>query len=264
MMLGGGRERAEDGIDHAVGVICRVKPGEQVKAGADGLRGALPQHFPDARGAPRCSKSRSRSPTRRHRRSRSCWRKSRDTGPAHCRRDRSPRQRRSRRSRTSRSVRPLEAEDGTIVPGCNVESASYGLTMCAERVAVFAGVARGYRCFTRVAVVTDTPTPTPPCGACRQVLWEFAPDAEVVLANLTGTVRTVHRARTDPARVRRETTRLAHRTRFSMAAPVHVSTHPVIQHKLARLRAADTKPPEFRELVAAISRVAVLRRDAAT
>lgn len=80
------------------------------------------------------------------------------------------------------------AEDGTIVPGCNVESASYGLTMCAERVAVFAGVARGYRCFERVAVVTDTPIPTPPCGACRQVLWEFAPDAEVVLANLSGKV----------------------------------------------------------------------------
>ena len=82
----------------------------------------------------------------------------------------------------------IEADDGTIVPGCNVESASYGLTTCAERVAVFAGVARGFRCFKRVAVVTDTPTPTPPCGACRQVLWEFAPDAEVVLANLTGTV----------------------------------------------------------------------------
>ena len=82
----------------------------------------------------------------------------------------------------------VEAENGTIVTGCNVESASYGLTMCAERVAVFSGVARGFRCFKRVAVVTDTATPTPPCGACRQVLWEFAPDAEVMLANLTGTV----------------------------------------------------------------------------
>jgi len=82
----------------------------------------------------------------------------------------------------------LEAEDGTFVLGCNVESASYGLTMCAERVAVFAGVSRGYRCFSRVAIVTDTATPTPPCGACRQILWEFAPDAEVILANLTGTV----------------------------------------------------------------------------
>jgi cytidine deaminase len=82
----------------------------------------------------------------------------------------------------------LEAEDGTIVPGCNVESASYGLTMCAERVAIFRGVADGFRCFKRVAVVTDTDTPTAPCGACRQLLWEFAPNAEVLLANLKGAV----------------------------------------------------------------------------
>jgi cytidine deaminase len=82
----------------------------------------------------------------------------------------------------------LEAEDGTIVPGCNVESASYGLTICAERVAIGRGVTDGYYCFKRVAVVTDTDTPTPPCGACRQLLWEFAPDAEVVLANLKGDV----------------------------------------------------------------------------
>ena len=82
----------------------------------------------------------------------------------------------------------LEADDGTIIPGCNVESASYGLTICAERMAVFAAVARGFRCFRRIAVVTDTPAPTPPCGACRQILWEFAPEAEVVLANLRGDV----------------------------------------------------------------------------
>ena len=82
----------------------------------------------------------------------------------------------------------LEAPDGTIVPGCNVESASYGLTMCAERVAIFRGVTDGFRCFTRVAIVTDTAAPTPPCGACRQLLWEFAPDAEVLLANLNGDV----------------------------------------------------------------------------
>lgn len=84
----------------------------------------------------------------------------------------------------------LLTEDGTVVPGCNVESASYGLTICAERVAIARGVTDGYRCFTRVAVVTDTPAPTPPCGACRQLLWEFAPDAEVVLANLKGDVVT--------------------------------------------------------------------------
>jgi cytidine deaminase len=82
----------------------------------------------------------------------------------------------------------LEAEDGTVVPGCNVESASYGLTICAERCAIFRGVTDGYHCFKRVAVVTDTATPTPPCGACRQLLWEFAPDAEVLLANLKGDV----------------------------------------------------------------------------
>ncbi|MBA4067273.1 MAG: cytidine deaminase [Isosphaera sp.] len=82
----------------------------------------------------------------------------------------------------------VETPAGEVVAGCNVESASYGLTCCAERVAVFAGVARGLRRFARVAVVTDTPTPTPPCGACRQILWEFAPDAEVLLANLAGAV----------------------------------------------------------------------------
>jgi cytidine deaminase len=82
----------------------------------------------------------------------------------------------------------LEAPDGTLIPGCNVESASYGLTICAERAAIFRGVCDGFRCFTRVAVVTDTDTPTPPCGACRQLLWEFAPEAEVLLANLKGDV----------------------------------------------------------------------------
>jgi cytidine deaminase len=82
----------------------------------------------------------------------------------------------------------LECDDGTVITGCNVESASYGLTICAERLAVFTAVGRGYRRFRRLAVVTDTPAPTPPCGACRQVLWEFAPDAEVLLANLAGAV----------------------------------------------------------------------------
>ena len=81
------------------------------------------------------------------------------------------------------------AEDGTLYTGCNVESASYGLTMCAERVAIFKGVSEGKRRFTRIAIVTDTETPTSPCGACRQLLWEFAPDAEVLLANLHGQVK---------------------------------------------------------------------------
>jgi cytidine deaminase len=80
----------------------------------------------------------------------------------------------------------IEAEDGSIISGCNVESASYGLTVCAERTALFRALYEGHRCFRRIAVATDTPKPTPPCGACRQLLWEFAPDADVVLANLTG------------------------------------------------------------------------------
>ena len=80
----------------------------------------------------------------------------------------------------------LEADDGTITAGCNVESASYGLTICAERVALVKAVSDGRTRFRRVAVVTDVADLTPPCGACRQLLWEFAPDAEVVLANLAG------------------------------------------------------------------------------
>jgi len=80
----------------------------------------------------------------------------------------------------------LLAEDGTVFTGCNVESASYGLTICAERVAIVKGVSEGHRRFTRVAVVADTARLTPPCGACRQLLWEFAPEATVILANLNG------------------------------------------------------------------------------
>ncbi len=78
----------------------------------------------------------------------------------------------------------LETADGRIVTGCNVENASYGLTMCAERVAMFKALSEGHRRFRRVAVVADTVSPTPPCGACRQILWEFGGDLEVVLANL--------------------------------------------------------------------------------
>ncbi len=79
----------------------------------------------------------------------------------------------------------LETADGTIVTGCNVENATYGLTMCAERVAVFKAISEGHRRFTRIVVVADTDSPTPPCGACRQILWEFGGDLEVILANLT-------------------------------------------------------------------------------
>src|SRR6059036_121978 len=78
----------------------------------------------------------------------------------------------------------LETEDGKIITGCNVENATYGLTICAERVAVFKALSEGHRKFTRIAVVADTEAPTPPCGACRQILWEFGGDLEIVLANV--------------------------------------------------------------------------------
>ena len=78
----------------------------------------------------------------------------------------------------------LEAEDGTIITGCNIENATYGLTLCAERVAMFKAVSEGHRRFTRIAVVADTESPASPCGPCRQILWEFGGDLEVVLGNL--------------------------------------------------------------------------------
>ena len=78
----------------------------------------------------------------------------------------------------------LETTDGTVITGCNVENATYGLTICAERVAMFKALSEGHRRFTRIVVVADTPDPTPPCGACRQILWEFGGDLEVLLANL--------------------------------------------------------------------------------
>jgi len=79
----------------------------------------------------------------------------------------------------------LETADGTIITGCNVENATYGLTVCAERIAMFKALSEGHRTFTSVAVVADTADPTPPCGACRQILWEFGGDLDVFLANLT-------------------------------------------------------------------------------
>jgi cytidine deaminase len=78
----------------------------------------------------------------------------------------------------------LEAADGTVVTGCNVENATFGLTVCAERVAVFKGISEGHGDFRRIAIVADTEEPTPPCGACRQILWEFGGNMEIVLANL--------------------------------------------------------------------------------
>ncbi len=73
---------------------------------------------------------------------------------------------------------------GAIVTGCNVENASYGLTVCAERVALLKALSEGHREFVIAAVVADTTYPTPPCGPCRQLLWEYCGDIEIVLANL--------------------------------------------------------------------------------
>ena len=80
----------------------------------------------------------------------------------------------------------IEAEDGRIFTGCNVENATYGLTLCAERVAVFKAISEGVRKFKAIAVSADTKVLTPPCGACRQILWEFLGDVPMTLVNLEG------------------------------------------------------------------------------
>jgi cytidine deaminase len=85
----------------------------------------------------------------------------------------------------------VQDDNGRIHTGCNVENATYGLTVCAERVAIFKAISEGARNFRRVAVVADTDALTPPCGACRQILWEFCGDVEIVLANLAGKTETV-------------------------------------------------------------------------
>ena len=85
----------------------------------------------------------------------------------------------------------VEDESGRVFTGCNVENATYGLTLCAERVAIFKGVSEGSKRFRRIAVVADTDRLTPPCGACRQILWEFCGDAELTMANLRGQTETL-------------------------------------------------------------------------
>jgi len=80
----------------------------------------------------------------------------------------------------------LRAPDGQIVTGCNIENATFGLTLCAERVAVFKAISEGIRSFDALAVVADAKRLTPPCGACRQVLWEFCGDIPVHIGDLRG------------------------------------------------------------------------------
>ncbi len=88
----------------------------------------------------------------------------------------------------------VRSESGKVYTGCNIESASYGLTVCAERVAIWKALSEGERQFTELAVVADTETLTPPCGTCRQIIWEFARGATIVFANLKGESETFHMA----------------------------------------------------------------------
>lgn len=80
--------------------------------------------------------------------------------------------------------------DGKIFTGCNVENSSYGLTVCAERIAIFKAISEGYQDFQSIAIVADTEQLTPPCGSCRQVLVEFNPNMEVILSNLDDDIQT--------------------------------------------------------------------------
>lgn len=85
----------------------------------------------------------------------------------------------------------VETVNGKIYTGCNIENATYGLTLCAERVAIFKAISEGETEFTRIAVVADTAELTPPCGACRQIIWEFCGDILITMANLHGAAKTL-------------------------------------------------------------------------
>jgi cytidine deaminase len=85
----------------------------------------------------------------------------------------------------------LRAASGRVFGGCNIENATYGLTICAERVAIFKAMSEGEREFDAIAVVTDTDVLTSPCGACRQLIWEFCGDVPVILSNLKGKTETL-------------------------------------------------------------------------
>jgi len=84
----------------------------------------------------------------------------------------------------------VETTNGQIYSGCNIENASYGLTVCAERVAIWKALSEGVREFRNLAVVTAADTATPPCGACRQIIWEFCGDIPVLAANRNGDRKT--------------------------------------------------------------------------
>ncbi len=85
----------------------------------------------------------------------------------------------------------LQTKSGKIFTGCNIENSSYGLTLCAERVAIFKAVSEGEREFTSIAVVADTEELTPPCGSCRQIMWEFCGNVPVILANMKEATETM-------------------------------------------------------------------------
>jgi len=85
----------------------------------------------------------------------------------------------------------IKTDEGKVYIGCNVESASYGLTVCAERVAIWKALSEGERQFTELAIVADTDNLTPPCGTCRQIIWEFAKNATIMLGNLRGETQIV-------------------------------------------------------------------------
>jgi len=86
----------------------------------------------------------------------------------------------------------VRTDTGKIYSGCNIESASYGLTVCAERVAIWKALSEGERNFTNLAVAVDTQSLTPPCGTCRQIIWEYAKHADIVMVNVRGDREAVH------------------------------------------------------------------------
>jgi cytidine deaminase len=85
----------------------------------------------------------------------------------------------------------VQTKDGKIYTGCNIESATYGATVCAERVAIWKAVSEGETEFTHLAVIADTKILTPPCGICRQIIWEFCGDIPITFSNLQGKIETV-------------------------------------------------------------------------